>query len=244
MKNFILGSIITLLFSVCVFFYIQNTSLSTSLKTYKNNKEFIDKDFQKAKEDYFIQQQSDNTSLILFTVTALFGLFTATTFFGVTSEFKSKVKAIDAKYKNQISEYQKSIIHINNLEGDLSFETAKNLSKDFEDSLFSVKEFNEEELCILFSQSLICIEYYSKSLLLKSDKHIKFEDSVVKIIKSLLERLVEIINEDRNVNKTFYLDISYTRFLRIKQNIENLNNQHLSKNIGFIFSKVSFKDLD
>ena len=115
MKNFILGSIITFLLSICVYFYITNTSLSATISTYKTDKNTIDKDYQKAKEDYFIQQQSDNTSLILFTVTALFGLFAATTFFGVTSEFKSKVKAIDAKYKNQISEYHKSVIHINNL---------------------------------------------------------------------------------------------------------------------------------
>lgn len=242
MKNFILGSIITLLFSFCVFLYLKNASLSASLYTYRTNRELVNKEFQKAKEDYYIQQQSDNTTLILFTVTALFGLFTATTFFGVTSEFKSKVKVIDAKYKNQISEYQKSIIHINNLEGDLSFETAKNLSKDFEEDLFSVKDFSEEELCILFSQSLICVEYYSKSLLLKSQKHVKFENSVIEIIHNLLERLSEIMDEKKD--NIFTLDISYTRFLRIKQNVENLHNQNLSKNIGFIFSKLSFKDLD
>jgi len=87
MKNFILGSIISFLLSICIYFYIENTSLSTSLKTYKSNKEILDKDFQKAKEDYFIQQQSDNATLILFTVTILFTMFATFTFIGVKSEF-------------------------------------------------------------------------------------------------------------------------------------------------------------
>ena len=80
MKYFILGSIITFLISLCVFLYIENTSLSAVITTYKTDKEFVDKDFQKSKEAYFIQQQSDNVSLILFTVTILFTIFATVTF--------------------------------------------------------------------------------------------------------------------------------------------------------------------
>ena len=56
MKNFIFGSICTFLVALCAYFYFENTSLAASLNTYRNNKEVINKDFQKAKEDFYIQQ--------------------------------------------------------------------------------------------------------------------------------------------------------------------------------------------
>jgi hypothetical protein len=131
MKNFILGSIVALLFSTCVYLYIQNTSLSATIITYKTDKEFVDKDFQKSKEAYFIQQQSDNVSLILFTVTILFTIFGTVTFIGVKSEFKSAIKKNDKRYDSYKAQYDESVIHINNLRSSLSFQYADKINDNF-----------------------------------------------------------------------------------------------------------------
>ena len=132
MKNFILGSIIAFLFSICIYLYIQNTSLSGVIVTYKDNKEFIDKDFQKSKEAYFIQQQSDNVSLILFTVTILFTIFATVTFISVKSEFHSAIKKNDKRYDSYKAEYDNSVIHINNLRSNFNFLWAQKINDDFE----------------------------------------------------------------------------------------------------------------
>ena len=131
MKNFILGSIITFLISLCVYFYITNTSLSATINTYKTNKNTVDKDFQKAKEAFYIQQQSDNTSLVLFTVTALFGLFSFFTFTSVKGVFDLKVSEIKDKYDEQVTKNGESVIHINNLRSNFNFLWAQKINDDF-----------------------------------------------------------------------------------------------------------------
>lgn len=237
MKNFILGSVVTILFLVCVSIYIKNTSLTASLSTYRNNKEIVNKDFQKAKEDYFIQQQSDNISLILFTVTILFTIFGTATFIGVKSEFKAHIKKVNAKYAEQVAENHKVIVHIKNLEGDLSFETAKNISSSFD--LFNV-DYTNEELIEIFEMTLVSCEYYSKSLIYKSDKSLTFEKSVKSILQSSIERLKELAEENGVINlKT----ISFNRFASIKDNLEKVMTKEDLSNFSFVVSKLSFSTL-
>ena len=131
MKNFILGSVVAFLFSTCVYLCIQNTSLSATIITYKTDKEFVDKDFQKSKEAYFIQQQSDNVSLILFAVTILFTIFATVTFIGVKSEFHSAIKKNDKRYDSYKAEYDESVVHINNLRSNISFQYGEKINDDF-----------------------------------------------------------------------------------------------------------------
>ena len=237
MKNFILGSIITFLLSICVYFYITNTSLSATISTYKTDKNNIDKDYQKAKEDYFIQQQSDNTSLILFTVTALFGLFTATTFFGVTSEFKSKVKAIDAKYKNQISEYHKSVIHINNLRSAFNLQYAEKINKKFGEALL------ERPLDIpnLVELGLMSCQNYYYSIGYNSNNKEEFNKVVTKYITPIINVMVEKVN---SVGSVELKNISYAHFLMIKESFDLMSDKDNLQKFSTIYSKLSFKDLD
>ncbi|MFE3872757.1 hypothetical protein ACFX5F_16185 [Flavobacterium sp. ZS1P70] len=237
MKNFILGVFITIMILVCVSMYIKNTSLTASLSTYRNNKEIINKDFQKAKEDYFIQQQSDNISLILFTVTILFTIFGTATFIGVKSEFKAYIKKINAKYAEQVSENHKVIVHIKNLEGDLSFETAKNISSNFD--LFKLA-YTNEELIEIFEITLVSCEYYSKSLIHKSNKSLTFEKSVKSILQSSIERLKELAEDNGVINlKT----INFNRFISIKDNLEKVMTKEDLLNFTFKKSKLSFPTL-
>lgn len=238
MKNFILGSVITLLFSVCVFLYVQNTSLSASLVTYRTDKELVNKEFQKVKEDYYIEQQNRDTNLLLVVFPILLAITSVMTFTGVREEFKSSLAIQKSTYENQISEYNKSIIHIKNLEGDLSFETAKNISKDFD--LFKL-QYSDKELIEVVELALISCEYYAKSIILKTDKSVKFENSVTNIIHSSLERLKELSDEQTTINLH---SISLNRFITIKNNLEKVINEEGFKNLELFTTKISFPTLD
>lgn len=234
MRNFIFGVILTSLFSFSMYQYFQSQSLISQVNTLKNNITSNNENLQKIKESYYIEQQNRDTTLILFTVTALFTIFSFFTFTSVKRMFDVKVTEIKDKYNEQVAETQKVIIHIKNLEGDLSFETAKNMSSSF--NLFKL-EYTNDELIEVFELALVSCEYYSKSLIYKSDKSLLFENAVKTILKSSLERLKELAEDSGTVSlKT----ISFNRFASIKSNLERAITKEDSVNLSYIVSKLSF----
>ena len=236
MKNFILGSIFTLLLSFCVYFYLQNTSLSASLSTYRSNKETINKDFQKAKEDYFIQQQSDNTSLILFTVTALFTIFSFFTFTSVKRMFDLKVTEIKDDYDKQVTKYEESIIHINNLKSGLNFQFADRINNDFGNILLE-RPLNIPSLIYL---GLISCQNYCYTIGYSSNNSEEFVSAVSKYITVTLDVMVEKVG---TVEKVELTDMSYVQFLTIKNSFDLILDKDNLKKFSIIFSKLSFPTL-
>ncbi len=233
MKYFIFGSVITLLFSICIFLYIENTSLSASLKTYKNNKEVIDKDYQKAKEDYFIQQQSDNTSLILFTVTVLFTMFATFTFIGVKSEFDSAIKKNDKRYESAKSDYEKSVIHISNLKSSVSFQYADRINKDFSNVLLE-KPLDTPKLIEL---GLLACQNYCYTISYSSNDTQELKASVLHYVVPILNVMVEKVNATDTVKLK---SISYEMFLVIKNSFDLVLDKDNLQKFSIIFSKLSF----
>ena len=236
MKNFILGSIITFLVTLCIYLYIQNNSLSSSLNTYRNDKALLSKEFQKVKEDYYIQQQSDNTNLILVTVTILFAIFTATTFIGVKSEFDSKIKETNDKYENQKAEYENSVTHINNLKSGFSFHHANNLHKDFKDLLNN----KPIDVSLLVELGIVVCEHYCYSVGYNSNSNEKFDDSVTLIISSVIDKM--LINTE-NCNEVKLVSMDYSRFISAKKVIETVIDEENSRRFYKIISKLSFSNL-
>lgn len=236
--KFIFGCIVTLLFVFLVHLYNENITLTSRISTLtETNEKITHKDFQKVKEDYYIEQQNRDTTLILFTVTSLFLMFTAITFLSVRAEFKSQIQEVKTEYNNQVSEYQNSIIHIKNLEGDLSFEVGKNLINTIDLYQF---EYTEEERARLFEVVLLGCEYYAKSLLYKSNVKVKFEKSVKTLISSYLGILKDLSENQQNIQ---FSDIDYNKFMSIREKLEKVVDQKGIQNLSFIFTKLSFAEL-
>ena len=237
MKNFILGSIFTFLVVLCAYFYFENTSLTASLNTYRNNKEVINKDFQKAKEDFYIQQQSDNTSLVLFTVTALFGLFSFFTFTSVKRMFDVNIAEIKNKYDEQITKYEESIIHINNLKSGFSFQHANNLHADFK-KLLSKSTVDVESLVEL---GIVVCEHYCYAVGYSTVNTPKFDESISIIVSSVIDKM--LINIE-NYNEVKLINMDYIRFINAKKAIEVMIDEENMKRFSKITSKLSFPTLD
>lgn len=237
MKNFILGFVITSLVAICVFFYIKNTSLTASINTYKNIAEVVSKDFQKAKEDYYIQQQSDNTSLILFTVTALFGLFSFFTFSSVKRMFDVNISEMENKYNEQITKYEESIIHINNLKSNISFQYADRLNDDF-GKVLKEKPLNIQNLIFL---GLMCCQNYCHTLEYSTSNFEEIKPRVFKYITIILDVMVSKVKVVETVEVE---SLTYEMFIDIKNTLDlNLDKDNLKK-FSTIFSKLSFPPLD
>lgn len=240
MRNFILGIIITSLFSFLAHLYFKNESLSAQIITLKSNITSSDGNVQKFKESYFIEQQNRDTTLILFTVTALFGLFSFFTFASVKRMFDTNISEMNNKFNNQVEKSKKVIIHIKNLEGDLSFEVAKNIVSDLKKMRNNEDEESRDYVEII-ALSLTACDYYSKSLYLKSDINEKFKAAV----ESLLSEELNYTSELLSSQSSFQLEyMDYERFLRIKYNIEKVGSKVDLKNLASIFSKLSFPDLN
>ena len=237
MKNFILGSFFAFLFSTCVYLYIQNTSLSATITTYKTDKEFVDKEFQKLKEAYFIQQQSDNVSLILFTVTILFTIFATVTFIGVKSEFKSAIKKNDKRYDSHKAEYNKSVVHINNLRSSFSFQFADKISDNFGKVLLE-RPLNIPDLIEL---GLISCQNYCYAIGYNSNDSEEFNSAITKYITVTFDVMVEKVND---VEKVELKSLTYSKFLIIKSSFDLVLDKDNLQKFSIIFSKLSFPTLD
>ena len=233
MKNFILGSIITLLFSCCIYLYIQNSSFNASLNTYRHDKELVNKEFQKVKEDYYIQNQSDNLTIILFTVTALMGLLAAATFIGVKSEFHSAIKKNDDRYESYKADYDSTITHIHNLKSGLSLQLADRVNNDFGKVLL------ERPLDIpkLIWLGLISCQNYCFVIAYSSNNSEELKSLVTKYITPIMDVMVEKV---KSVDKVELDIVSYSKFLTIKNSLDSVLDKDNLQKFSFIFSKLSF----
>ena len=237
MKNFILGSVITFLFSVCVFLYVQNTSFSASLNTYRNNKEILNKEFQKVKEDYYIEQQNRNMNILLAIFPILLAIATITTFTGVREEFKRNLAIQKSDYENQISEYNKSVIHINNLRSNFNFLWAQKINDDFGKTLL------ERPLDIpkLIEFGLLSCQNYCYAIGYNSDETGEFSSAIKTYITVTLDVMVEKIN---TVDKVELKGINYVQFLSIKNSCDLILDKDNLQKFSIIFSKLSFLNLE
>ena len=237
MKNFILGSVVAFLFSICIYLYIQNNSLSAVVVTYKSNKEFIDKDFQKSKEAFFIQQQSDNVSLILFTVTALFTIFSFFTFTSVKRMFDVKITEIEYKYNEQVTKYEESVIHINNLRSAFNLQYADKINKKFGEALLE----RPLDITNLIELGLMTCQNYYYAIGYNSYKSEEFSKIVTKYITPILNVMVEKI---KTVDSVELVNVNYNNFLAIKESFDLTSDKDNLQKFSAIFSKLSFPTLD
>jgi len=190
--------------------------------------------------NYLIRQISNNFTITVFTVTILFGFVVFLTSRVTTKIIDFKIKRIKKDFKKQKSEYQKYVAHIKSIEGDLSFEIAdKNYNRL--KVLFENTEMIHNDYVLFVELSLVTCDYYSKSLLLKSDVYPKFEKSVKNKIKSVLSDASHLISTQ---DRFELINMGYERFLRLQKNIEQVCDLDDKQNLSLIFSKLDFPDLN
>lgn len=190
--------------------------------------------------DFILGKIDSNFNLVLTTITVLFGLFALLTFFGVKEQFGFQLRAIKKKSRVQERAWAKHKKDIKSLKGDLSFEVA---SKNHEnlDSLFEKLNKSDDDIVRIVELSLVTCDYYSQSLLLKSDVYPKFEKSVKSLIKSVLSDTFDLVS----AKPKFELNtMGYERFLRLQKNIESVCDLEDKQNLSSIFSKLDFPTLD
>ncbi|HRE77116.1 MAG TPA: hypothetical protein PLL09_04740 [Flavobacterium sp.] len=243
MKNFILGLIIAFLICGGTYFYLKSDSLQSRVETLKSeNLSKPQPDLQKAKEDFYIEQINRDSSLILFTVTALFAILGATTFFSVRNEFDSKIKEIKNDFQSQTDNYQDSVNHLKYIESSLSYEIARNYQKDYLQPLNDQQKANLANILEFTDHTLLCIEFYAKSILLDNKSGSTFKNAVKNLIHILVDDLTELL-AITELNKVT-TSINYVKVMRIKGNIEDLNDKELNRKLYLIYSLLEYEKLD
>lgn len=192
--------------------------------------------------DFILGKIDSNFNLILTTITILFGLFAFLTFFGVKEQFGFQLRSMKNKSRIQERAWAKHKKDIKSLKGDLSYEVAfirQSLNlKPLQEKATEDLEFSD--YVNMVELSLIICDYYSQSLLFKSDVYPKFEILVKNIIKSILSDTSQLISTQ---DKFELATMGYERFLRLQKNIEQVCDIKDKQNLSLIFSKLDFPDL-
>ena len=238
MKNFIFGLIFAFLISVCFFLYLSNSSLNSRISTLsKKNIIVSNEDFQNLKEDYYLIQLDRDTNLLLVVFHILLAITTIATFAGVREEFKRNLAIVKNDSQNAISEYNKSVVHINNLRSSLSLQFADKINNDFGKVLLE----KPLDISTLIDLGLSSCLHYCLTVSYSSNNT---EEISLEVSKNITATLDVMVNRVKTL-KTVKLDnFSYARFLTIKSSVDNVLDEENLKKFSIVFSKLSFSTLD
>ena len=136
MRNFLMGLLVAFLISSITYLWLSNSSLNSQVNTLRKTvSQSQNPEIQKLKEDYYLQQLDRDTNLLLVVFPILLAITTIATFAGVREEFKRNLAEVKSDSEKQISEYNKSVIHINNLRSSFSFQFGDKINENFGDVL-------------------------------------------------------------------------------------------------------------
>lgn len=217
---------------------MSNSSLNSRINTLTQKyTEKENADIQKFKEDYYLKQLDRDTNLLLVIFPILLAITTIATFAGVREEFKRNIAEIKSDSEKQISEYNKSIVHINNLRSGFSFQYANNLHADFK-KLLSKPTIDVESLVEL---GIVVCEHYCYAVGYSTVNTPKFDESISIIISSVIDKM--LINIE-NYNEVKLINMDYVRFINAKKTIEVMIDEENMRRFCKITSKLSFPTLD
>lgn len=190
--------------------------------------------------DWIVGIMNSNFGILITFVTVLFGMFSIITFVSISEKSKLSIRKLTKRFEKERDE---SVVHknyIKSIEGDLSFEIAdKNYHRLNE--LFDKTDREYDDYVRIVELSLTTCEYFSKSLLLKTDVYPKFDKSVRGLIKSILSDASDLISIQDKFELT---NMGYERFLRLQRTIEQIADLDDKQNLSSIFSKLDFPTLD
>lgn len=238
MKNFILGLFSAFLILFIVYLVISNSSLNSRINTLTQTySEKENLDVQKFKEDYYLKQLDRDTNLLLVVFPILLAITTIATFAGVREEFKRNLAKVKSDSEKQISEYNKSVVHISNLRSSFSFQWAERINNDFGKVLL------ERPLDIprLVELGLISCQNYCYAIGYNSDDTGEFNSAITKYINVTFDVMVEKV---KTVEYVELVNIKYVEFLSIKNSFDLVLDKDNLQKFSIIFSKLSFPTLD
>jgi hypothetical protein len=234
MKNFILGLFSAFLVLLIVYLIMSNSSLKSRIDTLTQTyAEKENTDVQKFKEDYYLKQLDRDTNLLLVVFPILLAITTIATFAGVREEFKRNLAEVKSDSEKQISEYNKSVVHISNLKSSVSFQYADRINKDF-GSVLLERPLDTPKLIEL---GLLACQNYCYTISYSSNDTQELKASVLHYVVPILDVMVEKVNSADTVKLK---SMSYEMFLVIKNSFDLVLDKDNLQKFSIIFSKVSF----
>lgn len=202
-----------LLVSTVICFH-NNTVLESRIKTL--NKLTPTANSEKTfKEDYYITQQSNDTTLILTCFGLGFALFSFFTYQGVVGSVSDEVSRMKKNYKTHKNDYNIQHKYILDLKKDLNFVTADLYYKDGKDKL---KDFKHSDYVLLL---VVACEKYCLVYQYPEDENEDFLNSLYDIITSILTEISEYLNS-----------------LTMKLKVENTNKDTFDRRIRTIKNTI------
>lgn len=166
--------------------------------------------------DFILGKIDSNFNLVLAIVGILFILFNILTYVSIKEGFKFEVSLFNRRISKTERKWDEHKKDIESLKGDLSFEVGKIISRlDLEPiNNKSAQELKIIDYVNIVELSLVICDYYSQSLLLKSDVYPKLENSVKNKIKQILSDTSQLISTQDKFELT---TMGYERFLRLQK---------------------------
>lgn len=185
---------------------------------------------QRFKEDYYISQESNNTTLILSVfgiVVILFGLFSFSIFESRINEYKAyynnKIGEQDNKYKILKKDFENLFKEISSKEG---YENEQKANDAFNDGNFDWYVYYVLSSIKFFS------DYYC---IIKSRENTEsLSGEVIKQQIEKLEKTIKKLENEHNIK-----DLSPTVTHSYIQDIQRFNSVEISKLVSKLYSKIS-----
>ena len=217
MKN----TLLNLLYSFCII-----TLLVFSVIAYHNNnilesrinsltKNSIDFNSEKTfKEDYYIKQQGNDTTLLLVVFPILVGFVSIFTFANVVQKLGATKTEIENKIKEKEAEWDEQHKRLNSLEIDLNFQIASSCLENTE------KYRNGSDFKKALMLSLKAMEKYSQ--ILKISNNNDYNTDIYNLLSSVITYDFELL---KDIDKPFEIEgILYTTY---NKRITNWTCHHL-----------------
>lgn len=213
--NFLYSFCIILLLVFATITYHNNNVLESRINTLtKNSKDFSsEKSF---KEDYYIKQQSSDTTLLLIVFPIIVGFVSLFTFANVVQKLGATKTEIENKIKEKEAEWDEQHKRLNSLEIDLNFQIASNC-------IDNAKKYRDEsDFKNALMMSLKAMEKYSQ--ILKISINTEYKTDIYNLLSSVITYDFELL---KDIQTPFIVeDILYETYnKRIITILEVLNKE-------------------
>ena len=231
MKN----TLLNLLYSFCIILllvfsaisYHNNNILESRINSL--NKNSIDFNSEKTfKEDYYIKQQGNDTTLLLVVFPILVGFVSLFTFANVVQKLGTTKTEIENKIKEKEAEWNKNHNLILELKARIDLDSSQN---NFSQSSYF---FHEEDFEYYITSFLNGVKYKVYHHLWLSEKFPDTKNILIKEVVSELKRFINTI-EKIEVPKT----LSNFQLTELTKEIRKIDNDEVDNLLSIIYSKLT-----
>ncbi|TRX15888.1 hypothetical protein [Flavobacterium franklandianum] len=231
MKN----TLLHFLYSFCIILLLvnaivthhDNNVLESRINTL--NKNGIDFNSEKTfKEDYYIKQQSSDTTLLLVVFPIIVGFVALFTFANVVQKFRTTKTEIENDIKEKEAKWDKQHKRLSKLELDLYFQIANNYSDK------AKKHEEENNLKSYISISMCALEKYAQ--VIKVCDNIIYKQRVLNLLNSSVDYDYTLLKDTENIFEISDLDYSVYK-IRVAAISEALDSERLQM-FNTILSKI------